>query len=115
MKPGQKDLIGQRFGRLVCLEPSPHRNKQGGTQWLCQCDCGKQCLAATHQLLCGYKKSCGCLRHPPLKDYVGNAKRNLSVASGAITTLMFSLRRCAKSPDDFIDLSEFQKQPDDVS
>ena len=31
VKPGQKDLTGQRFGRLVCLEPSPHRNKQGGT------------------------------------------------------------------------------------
>ncbi len=61
VKPGQKDLTGQRFGRLVCLEPSPRRDKQGGTQWLCQCDCGKQCLAATHQLLCGYKKSCGCL------------------------------------------------------
>lgn len=31
VKPGQKNLTGQRFGRLVCLEPSPHRNKQGGT------------------------------------------------------------------------------------
>ena len=79
VKPGQKDLTGQRFGRLVCLEPSPHRNKQGGTQWLCQCDCGKQCLAATHQLLCGYKKSCGCLSHPPLKDYVGKRFGMLTV------------------------------------
>ena len=79
VKGGQKDLTGQRFGRLVCLEPSPHRNKQGGTQWLCQCDCGKQCLAATHQLLCGYKKSCGCLSHPPLKDYVGKRFGMLTV------------------------------------
>ena len=70
VKPGQKDLTGQRFGRLVCLEPSSQRDEQGGTQWLCQCDCGNQCLVATHQLLCGYKKSCGCLSHPPLKDYV---------------------------------------------
>ena len=31
VKTGQKNLTGQRFGRLVCLEPSPHRNKQGGT------------------------------------------------------------------------------------
>ena len=79
VKPGQKNLTGQRLGRLVCLEPSPHRNKQGGTQWLCQCDCGKQCLAATHQLLCGYKKSCGCLSHPPLKDYVGKRFGMLTV------------------------------------
>ena len=79
VKPGQKNLTGQRFGRLVCLEPSPRRDKQGGTQWLCQCDCGKQCLAATHQLLCGYKKSCGCLSHPPLKDYVGKRFGMLTV------------------------------------
>lgn len=79
VKPGQKDLTGQRFGRLVCLEPSPRRDKQGGTQWLCQCDCGKQCLAATHQLLCSYKKSCGCLSHPPLKDYVGKRFGMLTV------------------------------------
>lgn len=41
VKPGQKDLTGQRFGRLVCLEPSNQRDKQGGTQWICKCDCGK--------------------------------------------------------------------------
>lgn len=86
VKPGQKDLTGHRFGRLVCLEPSPQRDKQGGTQWLCQCDCGKQCLAATHQLLCGYKKSCGCLSHPPVKDYVG--KR-----FGMLTVLEYARKR----------------------
>ena len=69
--PGRKDLTGKRFGRLVCLTPSKERDKRGGTQWLCKCDCGKECLAATHQLLCGYKKSCGCMSHPPLKNYVG--------------------------------------------
>ena len=79
VKPGQKDLTGQRFGRLVCLEPSSQRDEQGGTQWLCQCDCGNQCLVATHQLLCGYKKSCGCLSHPPLKDYVGKRFGMLTV------------------------------------
>lgn len=90
VKPGQKDLTGQRFGRLVCLEPSSQRDKQGGTQWLCQCDCGKQCLAATHQLLCGYKKSCGCLSHPPLKDYVG--KR-----FGMLTVLEYAGKRLLKN------------------
>lgn len=79
VKPGQKDLTGQRFGRLVCLEPSSERDKQGGTQWRCKCDCGRECLAATHQLLCGYKKSCGCLSHPPLKDFVGKRFGMLTV------------------------------------
>lgn len=79
VKPGQKDLTGQRFGRLVCLEPSSERDKRGSTQWRCRCDCGSICLAATHQLLCGYKKSCGCLSHPPLKDLVGKRFGMLTV------------------------------------
>ena len=79
VKPGRKDLTGQRFGRLVCLKPSEERDRQGATQWICKCDCGKECLAATHQLLCGYKKSCGCLSHPPLKNYVGKRFGMLTV------------------------------------
>lgn len=79
VRPGQKDLTGQRFGSLVCLEPINERDKWGGTQWLCKCDCGKECPAATHQLLCGYKKSCGCLSHPPLKDFVGKRFGMLTV------------------------------------
>ena len=35
VKPGQRDLTGLRFGRLVCLEPISERDNQGGTQWLC--------------------------------------------------------------------------------
>lgn len=79
VKPGQRDLTGLRFGRLVCLEPISERDNQGGTQWLCKCDCGKECFASTHQLLCGYKKSCGCLSHPPLKDYAGKRFGMLTV------------------------------------
>lgn len=79
VKPGQKDLTGQRFGHLICLEPSSQRNEQGKTQWLCKCDCGNECLAVTNQLLCGYKKSCGCLSCPPRKDFVGKRFGRLTV------------------------------------
>lgn len=61
------------------MEPSNQRDQQGGTQWICKCDCGGECLAATHQLLCSYKKSCGCLSHPPLKDFVGKRFGMLTV------------------------------------
>lgn len=72
VRAGQKDLTGQRFGRLVCLEPTEERSKNGGgVIWRCRCDCGNECLSPSGQLLKGYKKSCGCLSHPPLKDYVG--------------------------------------------
>lgn len=72
VRPGQKDLTGMRFGKLVCIEPTDWRSKNNcGTVWRCRCDCGNLCLAPIKQLTSGYKKSCGCLSHPPLKDFVG--------------------------------------------
>lgn len=71
VKPGQKDLTGKRFGKLVCIEPTERRGASGGTVWRCKCDCGKECFAVSTQLAQGYKKSCGCLSHPQIKDYVG--------------------------------------------
>ena len=51
VKPGQKDLTGQRFGRLVCLEPSPHRNKQGGTPKVFQLLLRKGAFCGFQQLI----------------------------------------------------------------
>ena len=71
VKPGQKDLTNRRFGSLVCIEPTGERGPSGGTVWLCECDCGNLCKAVSTQLTQGYKKSCGCIGHPPLKEFVG--------------------------------------------
>ena len=80
VRPGQKDLTGQRFGRLVCLEPTEGRSKSSGSViWHCRCDCGNECLVPRDQLMKGYKKSCGCLGHPPIKEYVGKRFGMLTV------------------------------------
>lgn len=79
VKPGQKDLTGQRFGRLVCMEPTAERNCKGSVVWRCRCDCGNECFAPSKQLLSGYKRSCGCLSHPPLKEFVGKRFGQLTV------------------------------------
>lgn len=79
VKPGMKDLYGMRFGHLICLRPTEERSKNGSILWLCRCDCGNTCLAAVSQLHSGYKKSCGCLGHPRLKDYVGKRFGRLTV------------------------------------
>lgn len=60
VKPGQRDLTGRRFGRLVCLEPTKDRGKSGCIIWRCRCDCGSECLTESRYLLSGGKKSCGC-------------------------------------------------------
>lgn len=54
------DLSGERFGRLVAVEPGP-RNKHNLTQWWCLCDCGTRKLIGTGPLRSKATKSCGCL------------------------------------------------------
>ena len=81
--PGQRNLTGQRFGRLVCIEPTGHRDSSGNTLWKCRCDCGQECLAVGRQLTAGYKKSCGCLGHPPLEDLTGMTFGQMTVTGYA--------------------------------
>ena len=83
VRPGMLDLTGKRFGKLVCIRPAGEKDRNGSTLWLCRCDCGNTCKAAVHQLRTGDKKSCGCLSHPPLKDYVGKKFNMLTVVEYA--------------------------------
>ncbi len=78
-RPGQRDLTGQRFGKLVAVKPTQHRTPKGAVVWLCRCDCGNEVLAPLPQLTQGYKKSCGCLGNPPVKDNIGKRFGQLTV------------------------------------
>lgn len=71
MRAGQRDLRGQQFGRLTVLYPTGEKSKDGCLVWHCRCVCGRECDAPGSQLTGGYKKSCGCLGHPPLKKLSG--------------------------------------------
>jgi len=53
------ELAGQRFGRLVAIEPGP--NQRGRVTWHCQCDCGGESWPHATSLISGNSKSCGCL------------------------------------------------------
>ena len=82
------DLTGQRYGRLVVLGPAAGlTEKRDGTveqsrssegdhtdrpdrmsdYWLCQCDCGKQCICRKENLRSGVTRSCGCLQEAQRK------------------------------------------------
>ena len=55
-----KDISGQRFGRLVAIEPL--RSEKGrGVIWRCKCDCGGEIEVCASRLINGKNKSCGCL------------------------------------------------------
>lgn len=77
VKPGRRDITGQRFGMLTALYPV--EAKDGGLLWHCKCDCGGEVDAPLHQLTAGYRKSCGCLSHPPLKAFIGKRFGMLTV------------------------------------
>lgn len=57
----KKDLTGQRFGKLVAIEPTEQR-KQRQVVWRCNCDCGNTAFISSGDLRYGNAKSCGCVR-----------------------------------------------------
>ena len=67
-----KDLTGQRFGRLVAIEPTEKR-KNKHIVWKCACDCGNFVIVPSSNLLSGRTKSCGCLQ----KENFSHSKHNL--------------------------------------
>lgn len=61
----EKDLTGQRFGRLVVLRKADRYVFPSGEScnvWLCKCDCGNEKKVRISALTSGNTQSCGCLQ-----------------------------------------------------
>lgn len=56
-----KEIVGQRFGRLVVVERAG-TNAHRGAMWRCKCDCGREIITSTNHLTMGRTKSCGCFK-----------------------------------------------------
>lgn len=59
----KKNLLGQRFTRLVVINSAPSiRDSKGRSvvMWHCKCDCGNEKNIRAQDLLSGDTKSCGC-------------------------------------------------------
>lgn len=59
-----RDIIGERFGKLVVLGYS-HKEKRGihiYHFYTCKCDCGNTVVVSRSQLLSRCRKSCGCIK-----------------------------------------------------
>lgn len=59
-KSERKDIVGQRFGKLVALKRV--ENKGGEVMYECLCDCGNKKTVRKWDLLSGDTNSCGCLK-----------------------------------------------------
>ena len=62
-------LIGERFGKLIVIEPLPSTDK-GQRRWRCKCDCGGEHIATTGNLRSGRTTNCGCKKSPDLTGKV---------------------------------------------
>lgn len=78
-RPGKKDYIGKKFGRLTVAEYVGKRN--GMHQWKCVCDCGKETVVSQTLLQTGKTKSCGCLQAEVYRD-------NLKLIDGTSVTIL---------------------------
>ena len=58
--PRYENLTGKRFGRLVALEATEEKTKDGRRIWKCQCDCGNIKYTSCQNLKRGDCTSCGC-------------------------------------------------------
>src|SRR4051812_16464804 len=56
------DLHNQKFGKLTALSRRPPASDPNAVIWECKCDCGRTVEVASHDLVTGHRKSCGCAR-----------------------------------------------------
>lgn len=81
------DIRGERFGRLVAIDPTDDRDTAGSVMWRCKCDCGREHLASVRLLKLGKVRSCGCLRAEAIdrtgsgEDLTGRRFGRLTVSS----------------------------------
>lgn len=68
--PRMIDLTGRRFGRLLVIEPTEHRDGSA-VMWRCQCDCGKVVEVSARSMLHSGVVSCGCLRREKARVNLG--------------------------------------------
>jgi hypothetical protein len=66
-----RNLIGQRFGRLVVLKRGEKKESQKSRNavWHCICDCGNEVDVLSCSLISGHTTSCGCYQ----KEQVANS------------------------------------------
>lgn len=89
-----KNRIGIRFGRLVILSISEHRDKHRNTYYDCICDCGNLATVAYNGLMSGDTRSCGCL----LKEF--QTERTLEAWEAAYRLFVTNAKNRKNQSDD---------------
>jgi hypothetical protein len=75
----EKDLSGQRFGKLTVVKRNKKINGNISDKWLCKCDCGNETIVKQSNLHSGHTCSCGCLNEEKISDIAGKKFGRLTV------------------------------------
>lgn len=84
------DLVNKKFGRLVVIK-FYKKNKHGGSDWECLCECGKIKIAHGSNLISGGTKSCGCLHDESSRN--NGFKRLLPPGESSFNSLYSGYKR----------------------
>ena len=98
-----KDISGQRFGRLVVLNPvEPYITSE--TKFTCLCDCGSTKDIVGRSLTKGFTVSCGCYRNERVRETNSTHKATSAVATHeyamAYKTYAGMMKRCYTKGND---------------
>ena len=82
-----EDTIGKRYGKLVVLDISSNRTKQGKKKLICKCDCGEICEKSYINIKNGKTKTCGCCSKSEINDsdFIGKKFGEFTVLKFAYT------------------------------
>lgn len=69
----EKDITGNKYGRLLVIEKINIRASNGGIRWKCLCECGNIIYPTMNNLERGHTKSCGCLKD----DFIESCKLDI--------------------------------------
>ena len=64
------DISGKRYSLLIAIKVTSEKKSNGGSVWLCRCDCGEEVCVPAGNLKRGTTNSCGCIR----RDYIVGKK-----------------------------------------
>lgn len=100
MASKRKDLIGNKFNRLLVVEQA-ERVKNGinyQRAFVCKCDCGKRKVIPAYKITSGRTKSCGCLNIEIAKNHTWTAIKHGHSKGGKISSTYISwsgmIQRC---------------------
>lgn len=72
----EKNILNERFGKLLVIDKTDRRSANGSVVWKCQCNCGQTTYVDGTALMSGHTKSCGCRK----KEY--NDSKKIAVRPG---------------------------------